>query len=317
MVRYTRDLADGLEAEGIEVRTIGLSQGMGKPEQLEKWSDVIHLCSPSMSNLMVLLRTKRRPIVVTLHDPKPHPGEGFRSIAVALYNRLVLRKATGIVVHGHRWVNAVQCKTSGIVRYAPLGIRPPGTEVMVFPSRPHFLFFGRVRPYKGVCAFLEAAQCLSRTYPDADFTLAGEGQIGGCMKVVDARINLVNRVIDDDEIPELFSAASVVVLPYTSATQSGVISLAYAFGRPVIATNVGALAETVIPGQTGWLVEPNNVQALTRAMQDACDLDTCKSYGMRARLYYQQYLSPEAMAKAVVDLYRTIVTCDRVQSLGG
>src|SRR5205085_10492010 len=79
-------------------------------------------------------------------------------------------------------------------------------------------------------------------------------------------VRIFGRYIPDDEVEALFKAADVAVLPYRSATQSGVTHAAYATGTPVITTDVGGLAETVLPGETGMVVPPEDPEALADAV---------------------------------------------------
>ena len=79
-------------------------------------------------------------------------------------------------------------------------------------------------------------------------------------------VSIVNRWVDDAEVPAIFRAADIVMIPYTSASQSGVIALAATFGCPVIATRVGGLPEQIRDGETGVLVEPS-----AEAMASAVD----------------------------------------------
>ena len=74
-------------------------------------------------------------------------------------------------------------------------------------------------------------------------------------------MTIINTYISDEEVTELFTISDVIVLPYISATQSGIIPIAYAFKKPVIASNVGAISEVVDDGITGILVPPKNVEA--------------------------------------------------------
>ena len=134
------------------------------------------------------------------------------------------------------------------------------------------LFFGFIRRYKGLDTLLEAWPRVRDRRP-ATLVVAGEPyedaeeirrlarQAGGPPSV-----RLLDRYIADEEVEALFKAADVVVLPYRSATQSGVTHVAYALGVPVITTRVGGLAETVIPGRTGMVVPPEDPQALAGAI---------------------------------------------------
>jgi glycosyltransferase involved in cell wall biosynthesis len=126
------------------------------------------------------------------------------------------------------------------------------------------LFFGYVRHYKGLDTLLEAWPAV-REKRAATLVVAGEFYDDEALNrrlaaVAGDSVRMISRYIPDDEVEALFKAADVVVLPYRSATQSGVTHVAYALGVPVITTNVGGLSETVVPGETG-LVAPSESPA--------------------------------------------------------
>jgi glycosyltransferase involved in cell wall biosynthesis len=135
------------------------------------------------------------------------------------------------------------------------------------------LFFGYVRHYKGLDTLLDAWPAVRARRPAATLVVAGEfyedaapyrGRIANAGGA--ASVRLMDRYVSDDEVEAHFKAADVVVLPYRSATQSGVTHVAYALGVPVITTDVGGLAETVRPGETGLVVPPENPAALAEAI---------------------------------------------------
>ena len=98
--------------------------------------------------------------------------------------------------------------------------------------------------------------------------LAGTGPLPDSLAGgTNAGIEVRNRYIPDRELSRLMQRASFVVVPYTSASQSGVVATAYAFGKPVISTSVGGLREMVVPGRTGLLVPGNDAISLARAME--------------------------------------------------
>jgi glycosyltransferase involved in cell wall biosynthesis len=82
-----------------------------------------------------------------------------------------------------------------------------------------------------------------------------------------AAIKVVNRLLSEQEVAQLLASATVVVLPYTDATQSGVLAAAYALGTPVVATTVGSFPEFVRDGVSGLLVPPNDPEALAGAIR--------------------------------------------------
>ena len=133
------------------------------------------------------------------------------------------------------------------------------------------LFFGLVRKYKGLMDLIDA-MALVRVH-DLTCLVVGEfydkksryesriGKLG-----LGDRIRLIDRYIPNEEVEPYFAAADVVVLPYLTATQSGVAQIAFRFQRPVIATSVGGLPESIDDGRTGLLVPPRNPRALARAI---------------------------------------------------
>lgn len=140
------------------------------------------------------------------------------------------------------------------------------------------LFFGALRPSKGLEYLVAAFQLLASKHPDYRLIIAGERK-KGTERYVDAirstigqdvssgRVIQAIQYIPDADTEVYFKAADVVVLPYTSIFQSGVLFLAYSFGLPVIATNVGSFEEDVIVGQTGFLCKPCDSVDLARVIE--------------------------------------------------
>ena len=95
-------------------------------------------------------------------------------------------------------------------------------------------------------------------------------------------------LIEDDEAIDLFRRCSLVVLPYVDATQSALIAAAYFFGKPVIVTRTGALPEYVVDGETGWVIEPRNPQALAECLLNAfSDPARLAEMGEAGRAWYR------------------------------
>jgi len=143
----------------------------------------------------------------------------------------------------------------------------------VAPDAELVLFFGYIRAYKGLDLLLDAWPRVRAQRPKATLVVAGEFYEDSApyrAKIAtldsDHSVRLLDRYIPDDEVEALFKAADVTVLPYRSATQSGVTHVAYALGVPVITTDVGGLAETVRPGQTGLVVPPGDSDELADAI---------------------------------------------------
>jgi glycosyltransferase involved in cell wall biosynthesis len=137
---------------------------------------------------------------------------------------------------------------------------------------PLLLFFGFIRPYKGLNVLLEALPAIQAQMP---VHLLAVGEIWGASEEYRAQIQrlgisdhvtLIDEYVPDEHLGRYFGAADVVVLPYVSATQSGVVQLAFGYGLPVIASRVGGLPDVVRHEETGLLVPPNDPVALAAAI---------------------------------------------------
>ena len=134
------------------------------------------------------------------------------------------------------------------------------------------LFFGFIRAYKGL---LNLIRSMARVDADLDIGLLIGGEFyedDRPYKSEVARLGIGPRVfwhdryIPNDEVGDFFNAADVVVLPYQSATQSGIIQIAMNYGTPIITTNVGGLPEVVHDGRMGYVVPPEDPEALAAAI---------------------------------------------------
>jgi glycosyltransferase involved in cell wall biosynthesis len=111
-------------------------------------------------------------------------------------------------------------------------------------------------------------------------------------------VEVVNRWIAEDEIGDLFMRSDLIVLPYTSASQSGVIPIAAAFGLPVVATREGGLVEQVEDGVSGWLVDAGDAEALAASMRVALSSpEEARRRGEALKNRYETRFSWEQIAR--------------------
>lgn len=127
------------------------------------------------------------------------------------------------------------------------------------------LFFGYVRKYKGLNVLIDAFPGVLKSNPNAKLLIVGEfyDSAEKYYEQIEAlgikdHVKVVQKFVPNEDVGKYYSIADLVILPYLSGTQSGVLNIAYGFGKPVIVTNVGGLAEDVIEGNTGYIIEPNN-----------------------------------------------------------
>ncbi len=217
---------------------------------------------------------RSQPHLVTFQWWHPLPGQD-----AAL--RLVARQCDGVIVHSrseHDLMTAVAPGTA--VRLVDYPLLPTARALSARDAAQQrlgvsgrvLLFFGYVRKYKGVDLLLRA---LAQVPVDLGVTLLIAGEFYDPLESyqtlvqelnLTARVGIINRYIPEPERPDLFAATDALVLPYRAASQSMSIALAYGFGKPVIVSHVGGLAEAVEDGRTGLIAEPEPA-ALAVAIQ--------------------------------------------------
>src|SRR5262245_41282423 len=217
------------------------------------------------------------PDVVVVHDPIAHPG--FFHNMSGLWEQRSASNATRCVVLGRVFVDTLvkQGIPKDAIDVIPHGIFSQYVKAMdsrLLPEQsPTILFFGRITQYKGLDILLQAFQRLVQGRPNVRLRIAGDGSLKTYQNLLASTPNVIviNRWVDDAEVSAYFRSASMIVLPYTSASQSGVIATAAAFGTPVIATSVGAIPEQIEDRRTGLLIAPNSVDQLYAAIATLLD----------------------------------------------
>ena len=182
------------------------------------------------------------------------------------------------------------------------------------------LFFGQIAFYKGLDILLDALRILESQQPSYRLIIAGRANLGSeeywrVLKsglegdLMRSRIVVKDDFIPDRDVPVLYRAADVLVLPYRAIYQSGPLSLAHRFGVPVIATRVGAFERDVIPGVTGLLCEPENPQVLaqtiSRFFESDLYLDGDRAQKRIREIALERY-SWERISRTIVEVYASL-----------
>ncbi len=222
--------------------------------------------------------------VVICHNVEPHEPIPLGP----LMTRAVLRHADLMVIHASHQREELARLGLGdgaIVdgfhpRFAAADLSTLPTPEQVAAERARqgnpalsLLAFGAIRPYKGIDLALEAIARLPST-TRARLTIAGVCWDGGrelrsriAALGISDRVELRDGFIPNEEAALLFSAADASLLPYRSASQSGVVQLSFAYGVPVVATAVGGLVEAIADDVDGILCPPGNVAELVLAIE--------------------------------------------------
>lgn len=228
--------------------------------------DVWHFDNLSMRILGLFPFVMRQPMLVTLHDPKPHSGE--EDWKYDLNNWIFFRFVRAFVFYSQfakQQFKAAYPKIQQPIRSINL---LPYTFVQHYKKQkptsenPPILFFGRLSPYKGVDLLMDAIPAVLNRYPNQKFIIAGKPIHGfelnqDILNKYTDNIQTIPEYIHTSTLVELIESSAFVVCPYRDATQSGVLSTAFAVGKSILATNVGSFPEYIEAGKNGWLVDPN------------------------------------------------------------
>lgn len=235
----------------------------------------------------MLLKRRDTSVIHVIHEVVPHEGDRSEGL-VDLMNRLICRRADMVVLRSDRFVPLLRerygvspersCALELWRRFPPY--TPPAT------GAPHALFFGRLNPYKGLGNLVRIA----RLCPEVSFEVVGrsDGQVDDLLEELGSLSNVSIRTgyVSDDEMRDAFARARWVVVPYQTASQSGVVIDAYKYSRPVIAFGVGAIAEQVSDGESGYVVPPGDVEAFSACLRRAMGMGR-EEYAAMTRSAYR------------------------------
>jgi glycosyltransferase involved in cell wall biosynthesis len=247
---------------------------------------IVHLNGESLRSV-AWLPGRETPCIYGMHEPRVPTGSYLPRMAIA--QRLLISRADRLIVHSEACREAVTRRwsiASRLVTLAPLGpldvfrawceLEPPESRPL---SSPRVVLWGRLGPRKGIETYLEGARIASSSLHGVRFVLAGACITGYSLPVPPTLENacefdVLPRQLRNAELCQLVSAASLVVVPYTDAMQSGVALTAFAFGKPVVGSATGGLVDQIAPGVTGELFYPGDAHALAavlvRLLGDPC-----------------------------------------------
>src|ERR1700730_16284071 len=258
----------------------------------------------------------RYPLICTVHDFRPHPGDKLSQKTPFWVEMFVRRRADQLIVHSEhvRELMVKQLRGAGenISRMPHIQIGQELASPVEQEEEHLILFFGRIWGYKGLEYLIRAEPLISARVPDVRIMIAGQGEEFSRytrMMVHPERFIVHNEFISEERTAEYLRRASVVVLPYIEASQSGVIPLAYSAAKPVVATTVGGLPEMVEHGRTGYLVPPRDAADLAKALvRLLLDVNLRREMGANAKHKIELECSPETIARQTVEVYHRAAT---------
>lgn len=307
-----------LESEQLILPTfhnaIGALTSLIVPTRINTLIDKLHEFQPDALlfpmfhpwNAIIQHRMSGVPAVVFVHDPRPHPD--LTSWFYGKLEQSSIKQAERCIVMSGQLTDelikrGIQPAKIDVIPLGPYRVSPSRTLAPQKRNIPTLLFFGRIMPYKGLDLLLHAYANIRQTN-QARLIIAGEGDLKPFKNILNnlPDIEILNRWIPEDEIEKLFSKSDILILPYTSASQSGVIPIAASVGLPVIATHTGGIPEQIEAGISGWLVQPGSVDELTEAMRTALDHpELAHQRGEALRARYENQFPWKNIAHQVAD----------------
>jgi len=279
--------------------------------------DVIHLQLGHFWFNWALPLLGNRPLVLTVHDASTHPGDGeTRKTPQWIYD-LACFRARERIVHAPQVRDlllqrlSIPSSTVHVIPHILIGDDTATVVENVQDDEPLVLFFGRIWEYKGLEYLIRAEPMITSRVPQAKIVIAGRGKKFDYyrrMMVHPERFIVHNEYVSDEKRAALFRHTSLVVLPYIECSQSGIIPLAYRFGKPVVATTVGGLPDMVDDDRTGYLVPPRNASALAEAIIRLLqDRELRRQFGENGRRKVNVKCAPELLGHETRNVYRRAI----------
>jgi glycosyltransferase involved in cell wall biosynthesis len=296
---------------------------------VEEKIDILHIQWCTFSPLDYVYHKKLRKagikIVVTIHDLLPFNSKFYD----AFFHKCIYKHADAVInqarENNDKLINEYDVKKERLT-YIPHGhfmeYAEPATfeesrEKLNLPmDRPIILMFGQIKKVKGLDVLLESLPKVVKKYPDALCLIAGKvwkDDFSSYQNIID-RLGIQEsvrtdiRFVGDDEIKYYFNAADVVALPYRQIYQSGVVQLAYAYEKAIVATKVGEFLSVIKPDETGILINPGNADELADAL--IWYLDNPKqaaAYGKAGKADIMVRLSWDTIGESVVAFYEKTI----------
>jgi glycosyltransferase involved in cell wall biosynthesis len=243
------------------------------------WNPFFGLAFGTIVNLLNLVSNSK--ICFLCHNVMPHES----TVVDRILSKYAFLRSNYFIVHSDEdRRHLLSMKPRAVVRknvhptlsifgdFAAYGKIQARTELGIPPDKKTLLFFGLIRPYKGLKYLIQAMADVTRSIDCVllvvgEFYESKEEYLSLIRQLrLEEHIVIRDEYVKNEVVSLYFSSADVVVLPYVTATQSGIVQIAFGLKKPVITTNVGGLPEAVEDGKTGFLVDPASPQKLAEAI---------------------------------------------------
>lgn len=257
------------------------------------------------------LQKRGHKVVYTVHNLLPHDtGERLKNRFLKIYH-----ESDHLICHSQSALDALSRDFS--VMSDKVSVIPHGTlyderlndEVVKKPNS--CLFFGFLRPYKGIEFLLDAWRLVESQSTNHSLTIVGKAERNYEMQLIKKvkelelrRVQIINKYQTSEELQRNVLIHEVILYPYSSITTSGALTVAMSAGKPVIATNLPAFNELIVPGKNGVLVEYGDVRSLSdNVLRLLSDSVFQAELGNNAREMTQDVFSWKSISRATRYVY--------------
>ena len=272
--------------------------------------DILYSSMTCLWDPMVFAGIKQTIVKVkTIHDVEMHLGRGITVYEKFVHN-MQFKQANKFVILSRKYISQLESKGISqdricVIPHAGFTSYAKNARIS-YNEDPVILFFGRIVKYKGLGLLLEAMTEVLRVCPKLTLRIVGSGNLEPYKEQINMlgkNVEVYNFFIEDSQVAQYVSDVDVVVLPYIHATQSGVIPLAYAFHKPVIATDTGALSEQVVDGRTGYIVsaDPGAIASKILEMCTRDGREKAKMMGHYANEFMKENLTWDSSARKFLE----------------
>lgn len=276
----------------------------------------------------------RKRLVFTAHNVNAGERDDNNSLLNRMTLRFKYRIADHIIVHTEKMkqqlvsdfnirenkVTVIPHGINNVIPQTGLTRVQAREKLRLNGSEKVLLFFGNIAPYKGLKHLVLALVELKRNMNDIKLIITGRfnGQeayweeIQNIIREYDLKEQIIEKTgfVPDQEVEIYYKAADVLILPYNYIFQSGVIFVSYAFGLPVIATDVGSLKEEIVEGKTGVVCQPQNPADLADKIYLYFQSDLYKSLESNRKIimdYANEKYSWEKIGEKTFRVYKNVL----------
>jgi glycosyltransferase involved in cell wall biosynthesis len=283
-------------------------------------ADVVHYQWLTIPTLDATLLPPKRPRLMTAHYILP-PSPSRRQVATA---RRVFERMDAVIAHSEHGATRLRDEVDldpERVRVIPHGAfdyltrlpeEKPLPAELEGAEGPVILFFGLLRPYKGLDTLLEAF----REVEGAELWIVGNPRMDveplrRAAETASGRVRFVTRFVEDAEVPAIFRRADLVVLPYRDAEHSGVLYTGLAFGKPLVLSAVGGFPE-LATAAAARVVPPEDPASLAKELSELVGDEAAREeLAAAARRAASGPYSWDAVARQTLDLYEELMGANR------